>query len=152
MGVVRNKARMLARGAGRRRRRETMWAREREADEHPASDDLRAVVEMLPRALKVVAALILSGHTRAEIVWLLSLSDAAFRQRLTALSRALRAAGDAMPPGARTHARSRLRPAERGHAACAAARWRRPCQPRPRRPSYFRALLTRRPAAATGRA
>lgn len=99
MGVVRNKARMLARGAGRRRRRETMWAREREADEHPASDDLRAVVEILPRALKVVAALILSGHTRAEIVWLLSLSDAAFRQRLTALRRALRAAGVAMPPG-----------------------------------------------------
>lgn len=99
-GVVRNKARMLKRGAGRRRRREAAWEGERthDAPEFQA-DDLKAVVAKLPASLKVVATLILSGHTRAEIVWLLALTDAALRQRILALRRKLRAAGVAMPHG-----------------------------------------------------
>lgn len=99
-GVVRNKARMLKRGAGRRRRREAAWLRERPDDAPPSHpDDVRAVVATLPPALKVVAALILSGHTRAEIVWLLGITDAALRQRMVALRRKLRAAGVTMPSG-----------------------------------------------------
>ena len=99
-GVVRNKARMLKRGAGRRRRREAAWLSE-PSDDAPQShpDDVSAVVATLPPALKVVAALILSGHTRAEIVWLLAITDAALRQRMAALRRKLRAAGVTMPSG-----------------------------------------------------
>ena len=99
-GVVRNKARMLKRGAGRRRRREAAWQSGRPHDApEPHPDDLEAVVAKLPPALKVLAALILSGHTRAEIVWLLALTDAALRQRMLTLRRKLRAAGVAMPQG-----------------------------------------------------
>lgn len=98
-GVVRNKARMLARGAGRRRRREALWAGERGPLDEQESDHLQDVVLALPPALRIVAALVLSGHTRAEIVWLLDLSDTALRQRVVALKHALRAAGVAMPSG-----------------------------------------------------
>jgi DNA-directed RNA polymerase specialized sigma24 family protein len=98
-GVVRNKARMLARGAGRRRRREASWARE-DADRPAAEpDDLGAIASRLPQSLRVLFALILSGHNRAEIAWLLGLADTALRQRVTALRRALRTAGVAMPEG-----------------------------------------------------
>lgn len=99
-GVVRNKARMLKRGAGRRRRREAAWQSGRPDDApEPHPDELEAVIAKLPPGLKVLAALILSGHTRAEIVWLLALTDAALRQRMLTLRRKLRAAGVAMPSG-----------------------------------------------------
>jgi RNA polymerase sigma-70 factor (ECF subfamily) len=99
-GVVRNKARMLRRGAGRRRRRDAAWLSERSPTDLSApADDLSAVMARLPPSLKVLAALILSGHTRAEIVWLLDLTDTALRQRLVALRRKLRSAGASMPDG-----------------------------------------------------
>ena len=98
-GVVRNKARMLARGAGRRRRRETLWFSEPEPEVGAEPDELSAVLADLPPSLKVLAALILSGHTRAEIVWLLDVTDTALRQRLVALKRQLQRAGVIMPAG-----------------------------------------------------
>jgi RNA polymerase sigma-70 factor (ECF subfamily) len=97
-GVVRNKARMLARGAGRRRRREHLWFSEREPD--PAGmdpDDLETALVDLPPSLKVLAALALTGHSKREIAYLLDLPDTALRQRLTSLRRALAARGIAMP-------------------------------------------------------
>ena len=55
----------------------------------------------LSPALRVTALLALSGHTRQEIGWLLSLSDAALRQRISQLRRALDATPtpDAGPSG-----------------------------------------------------
>jgi RNA polymerase sigma-70 factor (ECF subfamily) len=97
-GTVRNQARMAARTAVRRRRRETAW----QADRAPTapSDEPSGVTGLLltlPPALKSVAALTLSGHSRREIAWLLGLTDAAQRQRITALRRRVLQAGLALP-------------------------------------------------------
>ena len=53
----------------------------------------------LPPALKIVAALALSGHSRREVGYLLRLNDTALRQRVSALKRRLAARGLAMPAG-----------------------------------------------------
>lgn len=47
----------------------------------------------LPPSLRLTALLAFNGCTKAEIGWLLNLSDAALRQRLSQLRRALKAAG-----------------------------------------------------------
>ena len=95
-GVVRNQARMTRRGATRRRQRDHDWHESRGDDGEPATsaDD---VVSGLPPALRVVAALVLTGHNRQEIAYLLRLSDAALRQRIVALKAKLRDAGLAAP-------------------------------------------------------
>lgn len=95
-GVVRNQARMARRSAGRRRQRETSWERERSEPGAPPGEAGDFVGD-LPPALRIVASLVLTGHNRAEIAWLLDLSDAALRQRVTALRRRLGAAGLAAP-------------------------------------------------------
>ena len=96
-GVIRNRAAMAARGAVRRRRRETLWQAERAGPEAVASTDPAEVLRDLPPALKAVAALALSGHSRREIAYLLRLEDAALRQRVVALRRQLSARGIPMP-------------------------------------------------------
>lgn len=97
-GTVRNQARMLARGAGRRRRREAQWQAGQPAAAVIEPDpDSATLLASLPPALKAVAALTLSGHNRREIAWLLGLSDAALRQRIVALRRRVVLAGFAMP-------------------------------------------------------
>lgn len=95
-GVVRNQARMTRRGATRRRQRDHDWHETRGEDGEAAAsaDD---VVSGLPPALRVVAALVLTGHDRQEIAYLLHLSDAALRQRIVALKAKLRDAGLAAP-------------------------------------------------------
>lgn len=99
-GVVRNQARMLARGAGRRRRREAQWqAGQPAATATETGPDSARLLASLPPALKAVAALTLSGHNRREIAWLLGLSDAALRQRIAALRRRVVQAGFALPDG-----------------------------------------------------
>lgn len=74
-GTVRNRARMAARGAVRRKTRETRWQAEVHAGA-PAAEpgDIAAFLAGLPPALKAVAALTLSGHTRREIAFLLGLN------------------------------------------------------------------------------
>jgi RNA polymerase sigma-70 factor (ECF subfamily) len=57
------------------------------------------VLDELPPALRALAALALTGHTRREIAYLLGLSDTALRQRVMALKRHLVARGVAMPAG-----------------------------------------------------
>lgn len=97
-GVVRNRGLMSARGAGRRLRRETRWQHERPDAAAPQdATDFGAALRPLPPALKIVAALALSGHSRREIAYLLALSDTALRQRVAALKRQLTAMGAAMP-------------------------------------------------------
>ncbi|GLQ12178.1 ECF subfamily RNA polymerase sigma-24 factor [Devosia yakushimensis] len=99
-GIIRNRAKLAARGAGRARLRETHWHALR-PEPAPAAEtlDLSAVLSGLPPSLKAVAALTLAGHNRREIAYLLDLSDAALRQRIAALKRQLKGAGIAMPEG-----------------------------------------------------
>ncbi|GLQ54447.1 RNA polymerase sigma factor [Devosia nitrariae] len=100
-GVIRNRARVTARSAGRRRRRDaTWWAFSNDAAEPtPAPIDVQHVIEELPRTLKSVAALALSGHNRREIAYLLDLKEDALRQRISKLRRILRVRGMEMPSG-----------------------------------------------------
>ncbi|WEK04251.1 MAG: sigma factor [Candidatus Devosia phytovorans] len=88
-GVVRNQARMAARTAMRRKRRETRWVDETIRPAEAQVQDVTAVLKTLPPSLKALAALTLSGHNRREIAWLLDLSDTALRQRVVALKRHL---------------------------------------------------------------
>ncbi len=96
-GTVRNQARMAARTAVRRRRRETQWQASLTLSDQADNSDIGAFLAGLPPALKAVAALALSGHARHEIAYLLALSDTALRQRIVALKRKTVAAGLAMP-------------------------------------------------------
>lgn len=111
-GVIRNKAKMLARGETRRRRRETAWsepdgessesARLSSADRHSSSGERRDIADILtglPPALKALAALVLTGHNRREIAYLLGLEDTALRQRVSQLRKRFTAAGIEMPAG-----------------------------------------------------
>lgn len=95
-GTIRNQAAFAARSAVRRRRRDTDWqAVDRSAS--AADDPLEPILQSLPPATKSVAALAFSGHSRAEIRYLLRITDTALRQRLTDLKRALREQGIAPP-------------------------------------------------------
>lgn len=99
-GVIRNQAKLAARTAARRHRREARWQRERPAA--PPADEVQLAADTvsgLPPSLKVVALLALTGHSRREIGYLLDIGDTALRQRLTALKRRLAETGIAMPEG-----------------------------------------------------
>ena len=99
-GVIRNKAAFAARGAARRVRRETSWQLMRPAlDEGTEPQPVAKILQNLPPALKSIAALALSGHSRLEIAYLLNLPDTALRQRVRALKRLLRSRGVEMPAG-----------------------------------------------------
>nr|WP_318153298.1 transcriptional regulator [Devosia sp. CJK-A8-3] len=94
-GTVRNRARMMTRQALRGRRRDTAW---HEAMV-PSASDAAVPLQLagLPPALALVAALVLSGHNRREIAYLLGLTDTALRQRILALKRQLQARGLVAP-------------------------------------------------------
>lgn len=91
-GVIRNRAAFDARTSARRKRRETGWSEAQPAASIRTETPAPQLAHLSP-ALRVTALLALSGHTRQEIGWLLNLSDAALRQRISQLRRAL----DAMP-------------------------------------------------------
>ncbi|WP_196260255.1 RNA polymerase sigma factor [Pelagibacterium limicola] len=98
-GAIRRRAAFDARSAVRRRQRESRWQAERSGVDAPFEGVLlETVLAELPKALRVVAALALSGHTRAEIAYLLGLTDAALRQRIRELKKALARRGVPMPP------------------------------------------------------
>jgi RNA polymerase sigma-70 factor (ECF subfamily) len=99
MGVVRNKAKMAARGNARRLAREGRWVADLPADTAASSPTLADVLTGLAPSLRAVAALALAGQTRREIAYLLRLSDTTLRQRLAALRRILAARGTPMPEG-----------------------------------------------------
>ncbi len=99
-GVMRRQALFKARGEGRRRRRETeaVAASARVVDATDggptgeAADARRLLAPLLcalPRATRQVAVLALHGLDGREIGWLLRLTPAAFRQRLTSLRKAI---------------------------------------------------------------
>lgn len=93
-GTLRNLGAMHVRGVVRRRRREEEFVRQTalREDDMPLPDPAG-----LSPALARTARLIAAGCTRDEIRWLLGISDAALRQRLTALRRVARPA-DAPEP------------------------------------------------------
>lgn len=90
-GVIRNRAAFDARTAGRRRRREQAWSRA-EPPASPSGGPFAAddTVQGLSPALRTTGLLVMNGCTRAEIGWLLNLSDAALRQRISQLRKALK--------------------------------------------------------------
>ncbi len=94
-GAIRNHARFIARTAGRRRVRDAAWGTSCVAS-NPVPRFSHAFLSSLPPAQRIVALLINLGLDRAEITHLLGVSDAAFRQRLSGLRKALQAcAGEA---------------------------------------------------------
>jgi RNA polymerase sigma-70 factor (ECF subfamily) len=96
-GVVRNRARMMARSSRRRVGRESAWSR---AVNPPEAKDVASMPEILDElspALRVLALLVLTGHNRSEISYLLNLSDAALRKRVSQLKRELVSRGLAAP-------------------------------------------------------
>ncbi len=95
-GVIRNLALARARAGGRRRQRESRWATDAELlrptevkDESLPDADRQAVLAALSEGTRRVAVLALYGMNPDEICYVLQLKPAAFRQRLTALRRAL---------------------------------------------------------------
>lgn len=93
-GVLRNRALHEARSAARRRRRESAYLHLNDAGEEPAAlPEPGQFVTALPPALRTTALLALTGHTKPEIAWLLSLSDAALRKRISEIRRRWRQAG-----------------------------------------------------------
>lgn len=92
-GAIRNHARFVARTAARRRTRETAWEA---VDRAPAPQPCFSptFIAILPPAQRIVALLVNLGMGRDEIAHLLGLSEAALRQRLSGLRRALGAFGD----------------------------------------------------------
>ncbi|UYN98719.1 MAG: sigma-70 family RNA polymerase sigma factor [Devosia sp.] len=99
-GVVRNRARMVRRSARRRQAREGRW-HSAEGGTAPGAmysdTPINTVLDGLSPALKALAALVLTGHSRAEIAYLLNLPDTALRQRIAALKRHFVARGMAAP-------------------------------------------------------
>ena len=90
-GTLRNIAAETARGESRRRLRDTRWAAEQptEATAMPPDDSRDAILERLSDGTRRVAVLALYGLNADEIQFVLGLKSPAFRQRLTALRRAL---------------------------------------------------------------
>lgn len=119
MGLMRNKAMMTARSAGRRKRREGFVAlTEAAAFDLPAHDTPAPAlaqadrgtldaIRQLPRAARIVAILALHGLTREEIASILDLSDEALRQRLTTLRKRWRSLPQATRERALDDARRR---------------------------------------------
>jgi len=95
-GVIANQARMNARGAIRRKARDARYSSvpaQTDDDDQGGQAALFAWVRTLRPALRPVAALALTGHTRGEICSALGISDAALRQRLRALKLAAESSG-----------------------------------------------------------
>jgi RNA polymerase sigma-70 factor (ECF subfamily) len=98
-GAIRKRAAFDARGAARRRGRETQWQTQLGAQETDDRDGYASILSELPKSLRVVAALAFSGHTRREIACLLSIEDTAVRQRIAALKKVIRRYEGVFPTG-----------------------------------------------------
>jgi DNA-directed RNA polymerase specialized sigma24 family protein len=82
-------ARTAVRGRAREQRAALMDAHAGESAEVPVR-----FVERLPLKLRTTALLILTGHSKREILWLLRMNEPALRQRITDIRRRWRAEGD----------------------------------------------------------
>ena len=98
-GVMRKMAAFDARSALRRQMREKAWL---DVLEIPGPQSQAASVEearrfalSLPPRMRTAALLAISGHTRAEIAWLLRIPDVSVRQYVTEIRRRWKAQGGA---------------------------------------------------------
>ena len=92
VGALRRRAVFDARTAVRRRTREQRAAL---MDAHTGQSAEVPVwfVERLPPKLRTTALLVLTGHSKREILWLLRMNEPAFRQRTADIRRRWRAEG-----------------------------------------------------------
>jgi len=86
-GVLRNRALHEARTAGRRRRREADYASRAGARSDTSAGYPDEFIAALPQALRTTALLVVTGHSKPEIAWLLGLSDGAMRKRVSEIRR-----------------------------------------------------------------
>lgn len=101
VGVLRNRALHEARSAARRRRRESAYYMLRNiGEEITIATEPEHFIATLPPTLRTTALLALTGHTKPEIAWLLRLSDATLRKRISEIRRRLRQSGFRILPGA----------------------------------------------------
>lgn len=86
IGAIRNQSAFYARSAARRQKREASVAylSDMETESAVATTDF---VNTLPSSLKTTALLALTGHTKAEIAWLLQIADSALRQRIVQIKK-----------------------------------------------------------------
>ena len=98
-GVLRNRALHEARSAARRRQRENAYGLQHAEEATVSTATPNHFVATLPPALRTTALLALTGHTKPEIAWLLGLSDAALRQRISQIRRRWLQSGYRIPPG-----------------------------------------------------
>lgn len=96
-GVVRNRARMAARSVRRGQSRDRLWQESRAEPQTGQGAALPEILDGLSPSLRTLAALVLTGHNRREIAWLLRLPDTVLRQRVSALRRHLVARGFSAP-------------------------------------------------------
>jgi len=88
-GVIRRQAAFQARGEARRRRRDQLWQLGREHSEQSTWAWAPQFLSTLTPSLRSLALLVQAGLGGPEIRCVLRLTSVAFRQRLTALRRAL---------------------------------------------------------------
>jgi RNA polymerase sigma-70 factor (ECF subfamily) len=98
-GVLRNRALHEARSAVRRREREGAYSDRLTGDAAIPDAAPEDFVTTLPPSLRTTALLALTGHTRAEIAWLLGISDPALRKRTSEIRRRWRQSGLRIAPG-----------------------------------------------------
>jgi RNA polymerase sigma-70 factor (ECF subfamily) len=100
-GVLKRLSAFEARSAMRRRSRETAWHGFGDptfgANGPETGDEFRAFALELPPRLRTAALLMLGGHTRAEVAWLLRVSDMAVRQYVSEIRKRWRRRGGREP-------------------------------------------------------
>jgi RNA polymerase sigma-70 factor (ECF subfamily) len=92
VGALRRRALFDARTAVRRRTRE-QHAAVKDAHTGQSAEVPVWFVERLPPKLRTTALLVLTGHSKHEILWLLRINEPALRQRITDIRRRWRAEG-----------------------------------------------------------
>lgn len=109
-GALRKHAAFVARTAARRRAREET-ASVPDTEPMAARRLSPAALARLPKSLRRLATLLSADLRREELLYLLGISDQAFRQRLSAFRRVLRGIGDddlaPQPPAPSTDGRRR---------------------------------------------
>ena len=92
-GVLRKLGRHEARSAARRRSRDSVYALGAIRASSITPAEPTEFAERLSPALRATALLILTGHSKAEICWLMGLSDVALRKRVSDIRQRVRHLG-----------------------------------------------------------
>lgn len=90
VGALRRRALFEARSAGRRKSREASYFSELEQSDATTEKTNSLPLNFaskLPKSLRTTTLLVLTGHSKQEIMYLLHISDTAFRQRIRSVKR-----------------------------------------------------------------